>query len=197
MWVRRMMRWVGVAVLSLLAAGCSANPADGVTPSSSSAAGPVPIGTPTAQVTAAGVRRPQRPPASVCDSGMPAGPASPPAGAVRVEVGSRLSEMVAGGRPGTSYWLAPGVHRLGDGEYDQVIPQDGDRFVGAPGAVLDGRRLNRYAFGGQARGVTISHLTVRVSGRRETTTTRVWSTTTRRPAGRSMRARWSATPAPH
>ncbi len=72
--------------------------------------------------------------------------------------------MVAGSTPGTTYWLAPGVHHLGDGEYDQVLPQDGDTFLGAPGAVLDGRRRNSYAFGGHAWGVTISHLTVRGFG---------------------------------
>ena len=45
-----------------------------------------------------------------------------------------------------------------------MIPQDGDTFVGAPGAILDGRHRNRYAFGGHAPDVTISFLTVQNFG---------------------------------
>jgi len=41
-----------------------------------------------------------------------------------------------------------------------VIPKDGNTYVGAPGAVLDGRRLNRYAFTQHALNVTIRYLTV-------------------------------------
>lgn len=96
----------------------------------------------------------------VCGSDALAGPAAAPAGAVTVTTSERLSTVVGQHGSGTTYWLAPGVHRLGDGAFDQVIPKDGDRFVGAPGAVLDGRKKNKYAFGGHAAGVTISYLTV-------------------------------------
>ena len=44
------------------------------------------------------------------------------------------------------FWLEPGRHRLGGGEFEQVIPKAGNRYVGAPGAVLDGRNENQYAF---------------------------------------------------
>ena len=47
-----------------------------------------------------------------------------------------------------------------DDRYAQVEPKDGDTYIGAPGAVLDGRSTNQYAFGGGARDVTIRHLTV-------------------------------------
>jgi hypothetical protein len=99
-------------------------------------------------------------PRSVCDSPALAGPATPPAGAVTVTPGTDLAAHPAG----TTYWLAPGTHSPGSGEYDQIVPEDGDTFVGAPGAVLDGRRTNRYAFSGQARGVTVAHLTVQDFG---------------------------------
>jgi len=61
---------------------------------------------------------------------------------------------------GTTFWLAPGTHRLGTAEFGQVIPKDGNTYLGAPGAVLDGRGMNRYAFTQRAEEVTIRHLTV-------------------------------------
>jgi len=85
-----------------------------------------------------------------------------PAGAVRVT--GRLDLAVARHRAGTTYWLTPGVHVLGSSVFDQVDPKRGDVIVGAPGAILDGRRRNHYAFGGHATDVRISNLTVRNFG---------------------------------
>ena len=93
------------------------------------------------------------------------GPASPPSGAVVVRPGTRLDRLVAAEPARTTFWLAPGVHTLGSGRYSQVLPKDGDAFVGAPGSVLDGRQVNQYAFGGQAADVRIEALTVRSFGR--------------------------------
>ena len=62
--------------------------------------------------------------------------------------------------PGTTFWLRPGTHRLAADRYAQVVPKDGDRYLGAPGAVLDGRKVNQYAFGGPARDVSLRYLTV-------------------------------------
>ena len=42
----------------------------------------------------------------------------------------------------------------------------GDKFIGAPGAVLDGGHENRYAFWDKARDVTIKFLTVQNFGSR-------------------------------
>jgi Right handed beta helix region len=53
------------------------------------------------------------------------------------------------------------VHTLGTDQFGQVQPKDGNVYLGAPGAVVDGRGLNRFAFIGTATGVTIAHLTVR------------------------------------
>ena len=57
------------------------------------------------------------------------------------------------------------MHTLGGGEYTQILPGTGSRYIGAPDAVLDGAHQNNYAFGGYARDVTISYLTVQNFGR--------------------------------
>ncbi len=99
-------------------------------------------------------------PAAICGSKSLRGPATPPPGARRITPSEDLQAAVEGSRPGTTFWLAPGRHGLGDDEFDQVGPKDGQSFVGAPGAVVDGRHVNRYAFGGDGADVTIKHLTV-------------------------------------
>ncbi|MPY97767.1 MAG: right-handed parallel beta-helix repeat-containing protein [Actinophytocola sp.] len=95
----------------------------------------------------------------VCGTDALDGPDTPPVGAVVVAAGDNSG--VDFSRPDTTYWFAPGVHTLGSGEYDQIAPGDNARFVGAPGAILDGRHTNRYAFTQHASGVTIRHLTIR------------------------------------
>ncbi|MFI5583988.1 right-handed parallel beta-helix repeat-containing protein [Amycolatopsis sp. NPDC051758] len=99
--------------------------------------------------------------AAVCGH-VPAGPATAPAGAVTVDpaVHGDLLTKTEANPPGTTFWLAPGTHTLGDGEYDQVGPKEGDHYIGAPGAIVDGKKVNRYAFSGKATKVTIEHLTI-------------------------------------
>lgn len=91
-----------------------------------------------------------------------AGPARAPAGAVTVDpaVLGDLAAKTESSPPHTTFWLRPGRHLLEPDRYAQVIPKEGNTYLGAPGAVLDGRKTNQYAFGGAARGVTIGHLTV-------------------------------------
>ena len=91
-----------------------------------------------------------------------AGPAKAPAGAVTVDpaVAGDLAAKTRSSPPHTTFWLRPGRHRLEPDRYAQVIPKEGDSYLGAPGAVLDGRKTNQYAFGGTARDVTIRYLTV-------------------------------------
>lgn len=103
-----------------------------------------------------------RPVAAVCDATQE-GPRQAPEGAVSVDpsVPGDLRTKTEKHGPATTFWLAPGTHRLGSGEYDQVTPKRGNTYVGAPGAVLDGNRTNRYAFTGNAPDVRIQHLTVR------------------------------------
>ncbi|WP_407566408.1 right-handed parallel beta-helix repeat-containing protein [Streptomyces sp. 184] len=91
-----------------------------------------------------------------------AGPARPPAGAVTVDpaVVGDLAAKTASSPANTTFWLRPGKHRLEPDRYAQVVPKEGNTYLGAPAAVLDGRRTNQYAFGGTARDVTVRFLTV-------------------------------------
>lgn len=127
------------ALLSLVLAACSPAPAEPATPR-----------------PAAG-----RPPAAVCGNTLP-GPAAAPAGAVTVDpaVDGDLAEKTRTNPPGTTLWLAPGTHTLGRDQYGQVTPKDGNTYLGTPGAILDGRGGNLYAFVGEATDVTIRYLTV-------------------------------------
>jgi len=107
---------------------------------------------------------PSSPPVTWCENGLPGSPyTSAPAGSVTVPAGDNSS--VSFSTPNTTYWFAPGTHTLGTGVYDQVEPADGDTYVGAPGAVLDGQNVNQYAFIGNYKdladeNVTIEYLTI-------------------------------------
>jgi hypothetical protein len=104
---------------------------------------------------------PSTPVARVCAKPA-AGPAKAPAGAVTVDpaVVGDLAAKTKSSPPHTTFWLRPGKHRLEADRYAQVIPKEGDHYLGAPGAVLDGGKKNQYAFGGSARDVAIRYLTV-------------------------------------
>ncbi|WP_306320223.1 MULTISPECIES: right-handed parallel beta-helix repeat-containing protein [unclassified Streptomyces] len=113
---------------------------------------------PSAKPTESGARSPV---ARVCDKPSD-GPKKAPKGAVTVDpkVVNDLAAKTKSHPAGTTFWLRPGKHRLDAEKYAQVIPKKGDRYLGAPGAVLDGRKVNQYAFGGTATHVVIRHLTV-------------------------------------
>ncbi|MFI7385561.1 right-handed parallel beta-helix repeat-containing protein [Streptomyces sp. NPDC049813] len=127
--------------------------ATGCTSTSTSDAAPKPSAAPAASGA--------RPAARVC-AAPAAGPAKAPAGAVTVDPAKvdDLADKTRAHPPNTTFWLRPGTHRLAPERFAQVIPKKGDRYLGAPGAVLDGRKKNQYAFGGDAPDVTLSHLTV-------------------------------------
>src|SRR5262245_61298975 len=80
----------------------------------------------------------------VCDSviGVP----SAPEGAQIVDPGTDLSALTRNSPAGTTFWLSPGTHTLAPDQFGQVMPKDGDVYLGAPGAVLDGQNINRAAF---------------------------------------------------
>ncbi|MGW6198387.1 right-handed parallel beta-helix repeat-containing protein [Kribbella sp. NPDC055110] len=110
---------------------------------------------------------PASPPSRICDNpSVTAGPARPPAGAVVVQRSQNLVTLTEDKPAGTTFWLLPGVHTLGSGQYDQVMPKPGNTYVGAPGAIIDGQHLNLYAFTGPATGVIIRNLTIQNFGRR-------------------------------
>ncbi|MEQ0564745.1 right-handed parallel beta-helix repeat-containing protein [Amycolatopsis sp. NEAU-NG30] len=112
-----------------------------------------PAATPAAAAAATG---------AVCDH-QPALNVTAPAGAVAVDpaVEGDLSVKTQASPPGTTFWLPPGTHLLAADQFGQVIPKDGDVYLGAPGAVLDGRGLNRAAFTQLAKNVVIRGLTIR------------------------------------
>ena len=91
------------------------------------------------------------------------GPATPPAGAQVVPAGDNSATVGTDWtmNANETYWFAPGVHTLGNNQFAQIIPKDGDVFIGAPGAVIDGQHLNKYAFTQHAQNVTIEYLEVR------------------------------------
>ncbi|MER5474663.1 right-handed parallel beta-helix repeat-containing protein [Streptomyces sp. NPDC002685] len=138
---------VAPLALALLAAtGC-----DSSTPEASA--------NPTAVPTTSGTRSTSL--ARVC-ANPAAGPTKAPTGAVTVDpakVGD-LAAKTKNSPPNTTFWLRPGKHRLDPDRYAQVVPKKGDRYLGAPGAVLDGGKKNQYAFSGNAGDVTIRYLTV-------------------------------------
>ncbi|MDQ0751946.1 hypothetical protein QF034_006177 [Streptomyces africanus] len=134
------LQWaLALAVLS--ATGCTSTPSAGAEPT-------------VAPSTSVAVARVCAKPA--------AGPAKAPAGAVTVDPAKAgdLAAKTKSSPAHTTFWLRPGTHRLDPDRYAQVIPKEGNRYLGAPGAVLDGGKKNQYAFGGSARDVTIRYLTV-------------------------------------
>ena len=129
------------------------------TPSSAPASAPIPGSSGPASAAA-----PSSPPVTWCEGGLPTSPyTSAPAGSVTVPTGDNNSVNFS--TPDTTYWFAPGTHTLGTGAYNQIQPADGDTYVGAPGAVLDGQNVNQSAFVGNYKdladeNVTIDYLTI-------------------------------------
>lgn len=102
---------------------------------------------------------PTSPPVAVCgDSQLLTGSADVPANAVRVPSGD--DQALTLNEANTIYWFAPGVHSLGNSQNDQIIPADGDSYIGAPGAILSGRGINDLAFTQHAKNVKVEYLTI-------------------------------------
>ena len=146
MRLRRLAPHVPMLVLALLLAACSETSVD------------------APHATGDGAELPEATPqiAAVCDNQIP-GPGSAPSGAITIDpaVDGDLIAKTEANPPGSTFWLRPGTHTLGTDKFGQVAPKDGNMYVGAPGAILDGRRLNRYGFTTEARDVTIRHLVIR------------------------------------
>jgi Right handed beta helix region len=161
---RRGALWA--AVVALLAAGAFGTAAAGtvtVATSKSSVAEP-----PAAAAVMAAAARGAGPASALQVCGRKAllsGPAHKPAGARTVSLSTKLPQLVDRAKAGTVFWLTPGVHTLGQGQFTQIVPKTGDRFIGAPGAVIDGGHDNLYAFGQDATQVYIEYLTIRNFGK--------------------------------
>lgn len=104
------------------------------------------------------------PPAQICGSNAWSwGPATAPAGATVVPAGNNTGFNF--GQTSTTYWFAPGEHTLGTSQYSTITPGNNSTYIGAPGAILDGKNNNQYAFSGSAHNVRIAYLEVRNFGR--------------------------------
>jgi Right handed beta helix region len=102
---------------------------------------------------------------SVCGrAGKLDGPRKAPRGARVVRPSQDLAAIVTRSRAGKTFYLKAGTYTFGTSQYGQIIPKTGDRFVGAPGAVLDGQFKNLYAFVGLARRVWVQYLTIKDFG---------------------------------
>ncbi len=160
-WYRRRLV-LGVVVLVVAALAAVGIFVLGDDPAAKSAPPPTP-GSPA--VTNAPVTAPSAPPARICgNSKVLFGPATAPAGAVVVSTSENVNDLTEANPAGTTFWLSPGTHKLGNGPFAQVIPKDGNTYIGAPGAILDGGRRNRYAFTGYATAVTLKNLTIQNFG---------------------------------
>lgn len=106
---------------------------------------------------------PLSPPAQICGNAsiLGGGPTSAPAGAVTVPAGDNSNLLIALREPNKTFWFAGGVHTLGASEYNQIEGGSGSTYIGAPGAIIDGQNVNRFAFTQQAQNVTIKYLTIR------------------------------------
>jgi len=121
--------------------------------------------TPTAPAPTPAPTAPKTPPVKICgNTAALSGSAQAPAGAVVVNPTQNVNQVTEASPAGTTFWLAPGTHRLGTGPYAQVIPKEGNVYIGAPGAILDGGKKNRYAFTGYAPNVTVKNLTIQNFG---------------------------------
>jgi parallel beta helix pectate lyase-like protein len=142
----------------------SGNPTSPGSDPASSAPASAPPSDPAGSAPSGSASAPTSPPVTWCESGLPASPyTSAPAGAVTVPAGNNGSFDFS--TPNTTYWFAPGTHTLGTSTGGQINPAKGDTYIGAPGAVIDGQKVNQYAFIGDYQdlsdeNVTIEYLTI-------------------------------------
>jgi Right handed beta helix region len=80
---------------------------------------------------------------------------SAPGGAVIVNPGENLNTVTRNNPAGTVFYLNAGTYSR-----QTVMPKQGDTYIGALGAILDGGNTATLAFGGAVGGVTIENLRV-------------------------------------
>jgi hypothetical protein len=105
---------------------------------------------------------PTTPPAQVCANPLVLdGPSAPPPGSFTVRVGQDIEEMSASRPARRTFWIEPGVHVL----KSSVVPKDGNTYIGAPGAIIDGQDMRNIAFWEEyfdrsVDDVRLAHLTI-------------------------------------
>lgn len=103
-----------------------------------------------AHATTSGQAQPAPPPTPTV------GPIPMSCSGVNLSPGQSIQSAVSGHGTGTTFCLAAGTYIN-----QSVVPKDGDAFIGAVGAILDGGGTTQFAFSGTADNVTIKNLTVR------------------------------------
>ena len=123
------------------------------------------VGISTLLISRAASPWPTTPPAAVCGNNdiLGGGPTSAPSGAITVPAGNNSGVNFT--QDNKTFWFAPGTHTLGTGQYSQIEPGSNSKYIGAPGAILDGQHVNLYAFTQHATGVTIQYLTIQNFGK--------------------------------
>lgn len=71
------------------------------------------------------------------------GPTTAPAGAVTVNPGTDLAALTNSSPAGTTFYLKAGTHTLPSAP---INPRTGNKYIGAPGAVLDGQFKTNYTY---------------------------------------------------
>jgi hypothetical protein len=92
------------------------------------------------------------------------GPSTAPADAIVVPAGNNSGFNFE--QANKVFWFAPGEHTLGtdpDG-LGQIRPGNNSTYIGAPGAIIDGKYINKYAFAGFATNVRVAYLEIRNFG---------------------------------
>ncbi|HEX6462011.1 MAG TPA: right-handed parallel beta-helix repeat-containing protein [Candidatus Saccharimonadales bacterium] len=143
--------------------GTQANSSSSSGNSSGGNSGGMPGPTPTPERTAGGwwAYLPQR--LQVCsNNGWNDGPTSMPAEVITVPAGSNAGFNF--NQSGKTFWFAPGVHTLGNDQFGQIIAGANSTYIGAPGAIIDGQNINKYAFTGFAENVRVAYLEIRNFG---------------------------------
>ena len=74
---------------------------------------------------------------------------------VNVSPGQSIQAVVDANPKGTTFYLLAGTHKA-----QSIKPRNGDKFIGEPGAILDGRGDVEYAFKSTASNVLIQNLTI-------------------------------------
>src|SRR5512147_533113 len=76
-------------------------------------------------------------------------------GTTTLPPGTDIQAAVDSHGSGTTFYLQAGTYAQ-----QSITPKSGDKFLGAPGATLDGQHTTTYAFQGSASNVTIQGLII-------------------------------------
>jgi hypothetical protein len=124
------------------------------TSGSSPAPTPAPVPTPKPTPTPTPAPTPSPAPTTVGPTGA-VGPVATTCSGVNLSSGANIQDAVSSNPTGTVFCLAAGTYAQ-----QHVVAKDGNKFIGAQGAILDGQNATSHAFDGTASNVTIQNLVI-------------------------------------